>query len=743
MKLKSFLTSAALAAVLGSLTLLPTYLRGDTVPSEDDPAIAKVTARLLESQGYTGRHQPEEISNKFLTRYLETLDPNHLYFLQSDLAEFAPYRTDLETVTLKSGDTHPAYLIFDRFQQRVQQRIAFAQELLKTNTFDFTGTDNYRWDRQKAPRPRDLDDAKQLWRQQLRYEYLQEKLSSKKPDEIVKTLSRRYERTLKAMKQWNSDQVLEIYLTALSHAYDPHSDYLGRHQMEDFSIAMNLSLFGVGATLVGEDGYCKIVDLVPGGPAARSKLLKVGDRIVAVAQDDKEPVDIIDMPLPDAVELIRGPKGTKVRLTIIPANSTDSSVRKTIALVRDEIKLEDQAAKARVIDLGSGTTNTLRVGVIDLPSFYASGADGGSHASHKSATADVAKLIKKLKEETVQGIILDLRRNGGGSLEEAISLTGLFIKKGPVVQTRDIEGEVTPEYDPDPSVQYDGPLVLLTSDMSASASEILAGALQDYGRALIVGDTSTFGKGTVQSVLPLANVMHKLGMETHNDPGALKLTIRKFYRPSGASTQLKGVASDIVLPSPTAALKIGEAEMADPLAWDTVPPAQYTQLNRVTPWLAELRAASAKRVSTNQDLIWTSQDMERIKQQLATPVVSLNEKDRIHEKDEDTARADARKKERASRPPSQQTQYEITLKNADIPGLPAPLTAASLSQTNSVDELEADSDAPEQAKAAKDQATDPTLEETKHILVDYIGVLQNSGDASVARRSAPARAVNF
>jgi carboxyl-terminal processing protease len=282
--------------------------------------------------------------------------------------------------------------------ERLEERTAYVQQLLKTNTFDFTQNDNYQWDRQKAPRPRDLVAAKQLWRQHLRYEYLQEKLSNKKPDEIVQTLSRRYERSLRTVKQLKADQVLEIYLTALAHAYDPHSDYMGRRETEDFAIAMNLSLVGIGATLQPEDGYCKIRELVPGGPAARSKLLKVGDRIVAVAQDGKEPVDMVDMPLPEAVSLIRGAKGTTVRLTLIPANSADSSVRKTITLVRDEIKLEDQQAKARIVNLDGASDHASRLGVIDLPSFY-SGSDSPEHPGRKSATADVARLIGKLKQE--------------------------------------------------------------------------------------------------------------------------------------------------------------------------------------------------------------------------------------------------------------------------------------------------------------------------------------------------------
>ena len=729
MKLKSLLGSLGLVLALGSAALT-TRLHGTSATGSDEANIAIVTARLLENSGYSGHRETEEISGKFLDRYLDILDGNRLHFLESDLEEFAPYRANLEDLTLKSGDTHPAHQIFERFQQRLEQRAAYAQQLLKTETFDFTGNDSYRWDRQNAPRPRNLAEAKELWRQQLRYEYLQEKLSNKKPDEIVQTLSRRYERSLHAMKQWKEDQVLEIYLTALAHAYDPHSDYMGRRQAEDFSIAMNLSLVGVGATLQPEDGYCKIRELVPGGPAARSKLLKVGDRIVAVAQDGKQPVDIVDMPLPEAVGLIRGAKGTVVRLTIIPANSADSSVRKTITLVRDEIKLEDQEAKARIVDLDGNSGQASRFGIIDLPSFY-SGSDNPKHSGHKSASADVAKLIEKLKQENVQGIILDLRRNGGGSLEEAISLTGLFIKKGPVVQTKDADGDVHVESDPDPSVVYDGPLVVLTSRLSASASEILTGALQDYGRALVIGDPTTFGKGTVQSMLPLAAVMHRVGLPVHDDPGTLKVTIRKFYRPDGGSTQLKGVASDIVLPSPTSALKLGEAEMADPLPWDTVPPARHAQLNRVTPWLSALRDASAKRIAADKEFFWLREDGDRIKAQLANPVVSLNEKQRRQEKAETEARAEARKKDRASRRPSHEKQFEITVKNADQPGLPRPLAAATHSPD--VDESDNDTESPNHDPAGKGLATDSTLEETEHILVDYIGLIEAATNTTVAR----------
>jgi carboxyl-terminal processing protease len=348
-----------------------------------------------------------------------------------------------------------------------------------------------------------LREAQALWRQQIRAEYLQEKLADKRPEQIVSTLTRRKTQQLATMKDLHSDEVLEIYLNSLAHEFDPHSDYLGHEEMESLNIAMNLSLFGIGASLETEDGYCKIHELTPGGPALRSGLLKPGDRILAVAQSSGEPVDITNMSLTRTVELIRGPKGSTVNLAILPVGAPEGAPTKIVSLVRDEINLEDQRAKARILDLPTGQGGTVRLGVIDLPSFY---ADMGGRSGARSATADVATLLTKLKVEHVRGVVLDLRTNGGGSLEEAINLTGLFIRQGPVVQTRGFAGDIEVGSDKDPAVRYDGPLVLLTSRFSASASEILVGALQDYGRALVVGDSSTFGKGTVQSILPLALV---------------------------------------------------------------------------------------------------------------------------------------------------------------------------------------------------------------------------------------------
>ncbi|MEO6418848.1 MAG: carboxy terminal-processing peptidase, partial [Polyangiaceae bacterium] len=534
--------------------------------------------------------------------------------------------------------------------------------------FEFAGHDVYSFDREHAQRPRDLAAAKALWGQQLRAEYLQEKLGDKPKEKIQATLNHRHAQQLRTMKALRSDEVLEVYLDALAHVYDPHSDYLGHEQMESFSIAMNLSLFGIGATLESADGYCKIRELVPGGPAARGGLLKAGDRITSVAQDGKDPVDIVNMPLSDAVELIRGPKGSTVTLTILPAGAADSALPKKESIVRDEVKLEDQQAKARILELPNGKGTTLRLGVIDLPSFYADMA-GREGAGGRSATADVAVLLGKLKAEHVHGVVLDLRRNGGGSLKEAITLTGLFFRKGPVVQTRDQAGNIEVDADPDPGVLYDGPLVLLTSRFSASASEILAGALQDYGRALIVGDSSTFGKGTVQNVIPLARVMDQAHLAHTYDPGALKITTNKFYRPSGASTQLRGVASDIVLPSISEISGVSESAMKDPLPWDVVRSTPHDNLNRVEPYVSALREKSLRRVSADKDFGHLVDDIARARKNIAAKSISLNEADRRRELAEDKARHEEREGEHRSRHVSQPATYEVTLKNASAPGL--------------------------------------------------------------------------
>jgi carboxyl-terminal processing protease len=689
-----------------------------------DRNITRITAELLEHSQFSHHRLDDELAAKFLDRYIDSLDPDRLLFLQPDVQKFDLFHPHLSDLIRSQGDLVPERAIFQCYLDRLGQRVTYVTNLLHDEKFNFTGHDTYSFDRETAPRPENLEAAHQLWREGLRSEYLQEKLAGKKDAEIVTALTTRYRRLFDSMKRLTPEEVLEVYLNALAHVYDPHSDYFGPAQLDDFSITMNLSLFGIGATLQSDDGYCKIFDLVPGGPAARSGLLKPGDRIVAVAQGNQKPVDIVDMPLSDAVKLIRGPKGTQVNLTLIPASATDESARKTISLVRDEVKLEDEQAKASIVDLPQKGGSALRMGVIDLPSFYRSSDDDGTHPTPRSATADVEKLINKLKAEHIQGLILDLRHNGGGSLEEAITLTSLFTGDGPVVQTRELDGHTDVEADSDASQVYSGPLIVLTSRFSASASEILAGALQDYGRALIVGDKSTFGKGTVQSVISLASLMDENRLAHSSDPGALKVTIRKFYRPSGASTQLKGVEADIVLPSLSGATDVGEAELKDPLPWDSISPSQFTREDDVSPFVHQLQVLSAERIAKDKDFSYLREDIAELKKNLATKTDDLNEADRRQEKAVAEAREKSRDEERAARKEIQPVIYDITVQNADAPGLPAPVKAAP--PVAKASSAHAGDDIPEVTPG------DPDLRESERIMADYVGLIHRHPSVAMA-----------
>lgn len=700
----------------------------------DNGKVASLTALMMKRFQYYRRGLDTELAGLFLQRYFEMLDPMHIHFVKSDLDEFKQLADRLPDLTVKRGDTSPAYQIFARFLQRMDERVEFVAERLRENRFEFSGDDRYTPNRRHEDWPADTKTARELWAQHLRYEYLQEKLNKQKPEQITKTLSSRYKRMLRSWGELDHEDVLQVYLTALTQAYDPHSDYMGKAQLENFAISMKLSLFGIGALLRSEDGYCKLESLTPGGPAARSKRLKPNDRIIAVQQPGQEPVDVVDMKLTKVVEMIRGPKNTEVTLTVIPADATDPSERKIISLVRDEIKLEDQEAKSRLIEWPDDRGGVRRLGVIDLPSFYASFDIGSDKEKAKSApkstTADVTRLLRRLTQEGAQGIILDLRRNGGGSLEEAIQLTGLFIREGPVVQVKDAAGDITTEPDPDPNVVYDGPLVVLTSRFSASASEILAAALQDYGRALIVGDTCTHGKGTVQTIYEL----NRWGRfpESYN-PGALKVTIRKFYRANGWSTQLRGVTPDIILPSVANYMEVGESAQELPMPWDTIPSAMFEKLDRIQPHLEDLRRRSEARQSSTKDFSYVQEDIELYRKLQADKSLSLNEERRLEEKKEQESRSKARKEERLKRPAPALKSYEFTLKNVGEPGLPAPVSvtnsppaeaegkslAALAEKLTNTDEDEADEE--------KAPVIDVTLEEAKAILSDLVTALSPKG----------------
>jgi carboxyl-terminal processing protease len=713
-------------------------------PGPNDPRIAYVTARLLEEFHYSQQLLDANLSGKFFYGYLETLDQRHENFLQSDIAEFARYRTNLDTLTITTNgaaDLTPAYEIYRRYLERIQQHANYVNELLKEDKFKFTTDEHVLLDRRHAPYPKDLDEAKQLWSQRLRFEYLQEKLSREiSPTnsdvilplpksaavEITATLARHYRWNLRVVTNWDGTDVLQAYLNALAHAYDPHSDYFNPEHAQDFSINMSLSLFGIGAQLREDDGYCKIDLLIHGGPAEKSKQVKEGDHILAVAQSNQPPVDVVDMELGKTVQLIRGPKGTEVRLTISPVE--DRAARRVVTLIRDEIKLEDQEAKAKLIESPDGHGGTNRIGVIDLPSFYApvdlSGNSG--HTAPKYTSVHVAKLIKKLEQEKVAGIILDLRGNPGGSLEEAVRLTGLFIKDGPVVLARSPDGSVNVDSDTDSSVLYAGPLVVLVNRLSASASEIAAAALQDYGRALVVGDSSTFGKGTVQNLNPL-RPFWPATVSVTNDPGTVKITIRKFYRVSGASTQLKGVLSDIVLPDRlNYSTQYGESSLENPLPWDIIRSANYSKLDLVQPYLGELLRRSNGRIATNQDFIYVRQDIDEFQKMQADKTASLNERERLKELQEADARQKARDQERAARKTPDVKIYELTVENCDEPGLPPPLGETNTMTANNLPAgpllTPSGTTTAVTVPQSHPPAVDPMLDETERILEDYISL---------------------
>jgi carboxyl-terminal processing protease len=716
-----------LKRALASILALALAAPAGAIPAPDPSSavIGQMVARILENSHYNHKPLDAAVSKQLLMQYLEMYDYNHMFLTKEDVAEFEQRYGSSLTDKLKAGEVEPAYEIFDRFMQRLEQREAYVKKLT-AQPFDFTKDESAVLDRHELPWPAAGRDSDELWRKRVKYEVLQEKLAKTKPEEVVKTVNQRYERLLRSYKELDASDVLQNYLTALTHTFDPHSDYMAAPQMENFNISMRLSLVGIGAVLRSEDGYAKIVSLVAGGPAETDKRLKPNDKIEAIAQGDGPWVDAIGMKLDRLVQLIRGEKGTTVRLRVIPNDALDPSTRVTISLIRDEIKLTDSEAKAKVIKTQGQGGKQIKVGVIDLPSFY---ADMKSVVDPKSTTRDVEKLLGALRKENVDGVIIDLRRNGGGSLSEAVALTGLFISEGPVVQIKDHRGSIKVLKDTDPGAIYAGPLVVLTSRSSASASEILAAALQDYGRAVIVGEKSTFGKGTVQSIIELAQYLP--GALKSYRPGAVKLTIQKFYRISGGSTQNKGVVPDVHLPGMSDVMDVTETALKNALPYDEVEAAQFPKTESVTPAkIKELAKFSADRVASGQEFAWVREDVERYKKQKDDKAISLNEQKRLAEKKQDEDRATARKKARAARKAKQLEATEITLAHVDGTAKAAPEVAKS--STTAPLTTPADDDSYEKAPPTPDFV----LEEGVRVLGDLIGSNVAGGARSGAQADA-------
>ncbi len=615
----------------------------------DQGQVALAVANWLQQAHYTRKEMDADMSAKLLTTYLELLDYNKLYFTQEDINEFSLKYSENLHKFIRSGDLSPSSEIFERFKSRVENRVE-TNKKLATQEYHFKGKDEVELNRQKSPWPKNLVEADKIWSNRVEAEILQEHLSELKLRSPEETVTRRYDQALRNVREMSAEDVTSTFLKALAQSYDPHSEYMSPSEMENFQISMKLSLVGIGAVLRSEDGYTKIMEVVPGGPADRDGRLKVGDRILSVGQGNNEFEDVVDMKLDKVVEKIRGAKDSIVRLQVIPNDADDPSKRSIIEITRDEVKLKDQEAKAELLDVTDSEGKVTRVGWITLPSFYANMSGNGEP---KSTTVDVEALLSRLKKENMEGLVIDLRRDGGGSLEEAINLTGLFIPQGPVVQAKDPSGKITVNNDKNPEVSYSGPMVVLMNRLSASASEIFAAALQDYGRALVVGDERSFGKGTVQTIVDLDKSMSLpfFNVKKQN-AGALKLTIQKFYRILGGSTQIKGVESDIVLPSRTDSAEIGEAALKHPLDYDEVAPVILAAKDKAAPsslFLEELRQRSLKRIQSDPEFIYVNEDMQRIRERITKNSISTNEGIRRKELADEKTRKESRKEERVAR----------------------------------------------------------------------------------------------
>jgi len=709
--------------LVASIALTP-IARGANDPDfkKIAPKVAQTVGELLEKAHYSRRRLDDSVSRQFLKNFIERLDYNHLFFTQKDVDSFSSkYLTTLDD-DIMAGNLDPALKIFEVYRKRVEDRVAKVKGLLATQ-FDFTGTRSVEFNRQKSPWPKDAAEADQIWRDRIEGELLDRTLMEDKVETPVKVVTRRYDQLLRSLHEQTNEDVMVSFLSVLCETYDPHSEYMSRSQLDNFNINMSLQLIGIGAVLTTEEGYAKIRELVPGGPADQSGRLKVGDRISAVAQGSSGFVETVDMKLDKVVEMIRGKEDTTVVLRVIPVNATDPSARKVVEIVRKKVKLKEQEAKAELVErrLPDGTTQ--RIGWIILPSFYADMQRTGA----KSTTKDILVLLERLKKENIQGLVMDLRRDGGGSLEEAVNLTGLFIKSGPVVMARDSNNKNSVLRDKDRNLIYDGPMLVVTNKLSASASEIFAAALQDYNRAVIVGDSTTFGKGTVQTMVELGNIipLSLSGKSTGNEAGALKLTIQKFYRISGGSTQLKGVQSDIKLPSLWDQADIGEVALKSPMPYDTIEPATYDKWEAPL-YLTELKQKSAARVAGDVEFRWTLNDMERTRSRIAENKVSLNEKRRRAELEEDKARKEQRTAERGKLKQPEEKVYLVTVDNASEPQLELKKVKKAQKETTETKkgeggkEAKVEDDDAELAAEESASTTDPIRNESINILRDLI-----------------------
>ncbi|WP_205524554.1 carboxy terminal-processing peptidase [Pseudomonas putida] len=620
--MKHFLPSTALALIvgLGSLTLggnAAAANKWDSLQPDRDEIVASLNVvELLKRHHYSKPPLDDARSVIIYDSYIKLLDPARSYFTAADIAEFDKWKTQFDDF-LKSGNLDPGFTIYKRYLDRVKQRLDFAlAELAKgVDKMDFTTKETLLIDRKDAPWEKDQAALDDLWRKRVKDEVLRQKIAGKEPKQIQETLTKRYKNQLARLDQTRAEDIFQAYINTFAQSYDPHTNYLSPDNAENFDINMSLSLEGIGAVLQSDNDQVKIVRLVPAGPAAKTKQVAPADKIIGVAQGNKEMVDVVGWRLDEVVKLIRGPKGSVVRLEVIPAsNAPSDQTSKIVSITREAVKLEEQAAKKSVLKLKQDGRD-YKLGIIEIPAFYLDfKAYRAGDPDYKSTTRDVKKLLTELQKEKVDGVVIDLRNNGGGSLQEATELTSLFIEKGPTVLVRNSDGRVDVLEDENPGAFYKGPMALLVNRLSASASEIFAGAMQDYHRALIIGG-QTFGKGTVQTIQPLNH-------------GELKLTLAKFYRVSGQSTQHQGVLPDIDYPSIIDTKEIGESALPEAMPWDTIRPVVKPASDPFKPFLADLKAKHDARSAKDAEFTYIRDRLALTQKLMDEKTVSLNEQER-------------------------------------------------------------------------------------------------------------------
>ncbi len=744
--MKKHMLMVALAFAATTQAAVPQPVKAVAQPAKAGATPLKPVATQTQAAVWAatvfGRHHykvtplDDAMSEKIFDRYLKSLDSDRLHFLQSDIDAFDPIRTRLDDA-IKAENLATPFTMYSLYQQRFNERFAYSRELLK-GKFDFTADETFQIDREKAAWPKNIEEARDLWRKRVKNDWLRLKLAGKDDKSIRETLDKRYENYVGRMGKVDSEDVFMTFMNAYATSIEPHTNYLGPRSADNFAIAMRLSLDGIGAVLQQREDYTVIREIVVGSPAGMSGKLKVGDRIVGVAQADSPGfTDVLGWRIDDVVQLIRGPKESVVRLNVLPVDAGTDGKTVTVALVRKKINMEEQAAKKTIIEVKDGGVKR-RVGVISLPTFYLDfEARRRGDKDYKSATRDVARILGELKKEKVDNVLIDLRNNGGGALGEAVELTGLFIDKGPVVMQRSADGGVAVESDTQAGLAWDGPMGVLINRGSASASEIFAAAIQDYGRGLVLGEPS-FGKGTVQTLVNLdrGNPGEKARY------GELKMTIAQFFRINGGTTQLRGVTPDIKMPVTSDPEGFGESSYDNALPWVAIKPVAFTPSGNLKQLIAPLQKRHETRIAKDKDFQYLQEDMAELRKLRKDNVISLNEAVRRKERDALEAKAKQREaRQVALRAAVTDEPADVTdAKDARSKLASTPKTAkAAASKPNRQDDgLQADERnlASELAaeKAAKD-AKDVMLQEAAHILSDEIEMLKT--DTRMAARLMP------